>query len=320
MTEGQNDRWQQFQSILECPNCRGSLSGVKDAYVCDRCRNRFVRYGGIPSLVPSNGSVALRYDIDWHPSTVPFERRPIRILKRIKRFIEENPVFQATAGFFLNSIFHNTVRAFLNRLVVSPETRVLDVGVRRGSFTALLRARVVGIDVDLPSLEYLAQRTNVVPIHATAEHLPFKDGAFDVVFCTEVLEHIENDAGVVREMARVTAKGGTLLATTPNGAVVPLTREIDHVHLRHYHAGQLRSLLSEHFQEVDVRTLFISKRLMEWEAGLYQRFTKRPSAVVYLLRAVLCGCQALMFHAVERFLPDRQRGYTLLATARRPKG
>jgi len=46
--------------------------------------------------------------------------------------------------------------------------------------------------------------------------LPFADAAFDVVLSMEGIEHFENQAGFVRECARVLKPGGTLIVTTPN--------------------------------------------------------------------------------------------------------
>lgn len=45
--------------------------------------------------------------------------------------------------------------------------------------------------------------------------LTFEDECFDVIGCFECLEHIPDDAAAIRELARVTRKGGRLLLTVP---------------------------------------------------------------------------------------------------------
>lgn len=46
--------------------------------------------------------------------------------------------------------------------------------------------------------------------------LPYADGQFDVVFSTEVLEHVEGHRNFIRESARVLRCGGWMVMTTPN--------------------------------------------------------------------------------------------------------
>jgi SAM-dependent methyltransferase len=50
---------------------------------------------------------------------------------------------------------------------------------------------------------------------ASADQLPFDDCAFEVVICTEVLEHCERPDRVLREIHRVLAPGGRAFVTTP---------------------------------------------------------------------------------------------------------
>ncbi len=45
--------------------------------------------------------------------------------------------------------------------------------------------------------------------------LPFPDGIFDAAVCSEVLEHVPDDAGVVGEIARVLKPGGVAALTVP---------------------------------------------------------------------------------------------------------
>jgi hypothetical protein len=54
-----------------------------------------------------------------------------------------------------------------------------------------------------------------VDVVAAADRLPFASETFDHVFCSQVLEHVEEPARAVQEMYRVTAPGGTLFLSTP---------------------------------------------------------------------------------------------------------
>jgi len=51
-----------------------------------------------------------------------------------------------------------------------------------------------------------------------ATEIPVEDGTFDVVLCTEVLEHVPDPVRVVRELGRVLRPGGILLLTAPLGS------------------------------------------------------------------------------------------------------
>ncbi|MBR8316074.1 class I SAM-dependent methyltransferase [Burkholderia dolosa] len=54
-------------------------------------------------------------------------------------------------------------------------------------------------------------------VHANMdEPLPMKDGEFDAVTCLEGIEHLVNPVGLLQELVRVTAPGGTIVISTPN--------------------------------------------------------------------------------------------------------
>lgn len=70
--------------------------------------------------------------------------------------------------------------------------------------------------------------------------LPFDDAAFDSAICMEVLEHIDEDALAVRELARVLRPGGTLLVSVPMPPAPP-----DSAHVREgYTVEELHRLLT----------------------------------------------------------------------------
>jgi SAM-dependent methyltransferase len=88
-------------------------------------------------------------------------------------------------------------------------------------------------------------------------HLPYPDGSFDLVVVVDLLEHLEDDATLARELARVLVPGGRLVANVPHARGRTLLRRLRlalgltderHGHVRAgYDAASLRALLEEDF-------------------------------------------------------------------------
>ena len=100
------------------------------------------------------------------------------------------------------------LRAQAAELEPGPKVRILDVGCGVKPYYpyfADVAAEYVGVDVvENPAAELLG------PVEA----LPVDDASFDVVLCTQVLEHCDDPAQAVRELRRVTRAGGRVLAST----------------------------------------------------------------------------------------------------------
>lgn len=91
--------------------------------------------------------------------------------------------------------------------------RLLDAGCGEKPYAPLFAAHVVeyvGLDA--------AQRPGV-DLVGPLEAIPAADESFDVVLCIQVLEHVDDPAQAVRELHRVTRRGGRVLAST-HGAMV----------------------------------------------------------------------------------------------------
>jgi ubiquinone/menaquinone biosynthesis C-methylase UbiE len=75
-----------------------------------------------------------------------------------------------------------------------------------------------GIDLSAGMLTRIRRRLGdaVTLARGSADALPFADGAFDVVVCTEVLEHVPDPAGVVAELMRVAGPAGRVVVSIPN--------------------------------------------------------------------------------------------------------
>lgn len=97
--------------------------------------------------------------------------------------------------------------------------RVLDVGCGDGSVAlacAERGARVTGVDRSEAALAAARRRANarrasLTLLRADAQHLPFHDGAFDVVIAVTLLCLVDDAPRAVREMARVVAPGGLVV-------------------------------------------------------------------------------------------------------------
>ena len=121
--------------------------------------------------------------------------------------------------------------------------RVLDFGCFDGYILRKLRAHklITGVGVDIaPAAIDLARSLNTsTALEFTLSDgggtLPFGPASFDVVVCSEILEHVHDLDAVLKEMARVLAPGGRLYATMPNSLtdvwrpLRPLCRRIDEV-------------------------------------------------------------------------------------------
>jgi SAM-dependent methyltransferase len=106
------------------------------------------------------------------------------------------------------------LRGFLHTTlarVVRPGLAVADVGCGeqplRGAIEAL-GGRYTGIDVQ-------QNRRGTVEVIADITSVPLPPAAFDVVVCTEVLEHVPDTAAAFEELARLCRPGGTVVVTTP---------------------------------------------------------------------------------------------------------
>ena len=123
--------------------------------------------------------------------------------------------------------------------------RLLDVGCGPKPyypFFAEHASEYVGVDV---------VENPVAELRGSVEALPVEDASFDVVLCTQVLEHCDDPAQAVRELRRVTAPGGRVLASTHGVQVYHPSPED---YWRWTHAG-LRRLFTENasWQSVEVR-------------------------------------------------------------------
>ena len=110
-------------------------------------------------------------------------------------------------------------RLLVERLMPpAPIERVLDVGCGDGSISndLLQRTRgvVLGTDLAFKRVSFAARRTPGARFaQSSIYRLPFPDGAFSLVTCTDLLEHLDEPDRAFRELARVSSRW--VLVTVP---------------------------------------------------------------------------------------------------------
>lgn len=146
--------------------------------------------------------------------------------------------------------------------------RVLDIGCGSGRHVGaaygLERVFVIGVDPNLNDLKAAASRLefhDLLGAHgggrwrlsaADATALPFESAGFDLVICSEVLEHIDNHQQAMAEMVRVLRPGGHLVVSVPRRwpetlcwALSPQYRQTPGGHVRIYNTTSLTALIQE---------------------------------------------------------------------------
>lgn len=147
------------------------------------------------------------------------------------------------------------------------DDRILDLGCGEGrhAITAYMLRNVesVGVDLSLDDLNTTAGRfqefaepgncaKSLALSAADARQLPFPDGCFDKVICSEVLEHIPDYRAVLAEIARVLKTGGILAVSVPRflpewvcWQLSDAYHEVKGGHIRIFNAGHLRADIEE---------------------------------------------------------------------------
>lgn len=111
-------------------------------------------------------------------------------------------------------------RRELLRAAVRPGMRVLDLGCGSGHFAAAATgfgAAVTAVDISELAVERARRRAPAAHFGVVEEDgtLPLAHGTVDLVWCSEVIEHVVDVATLLLETRRVLAPGGRLLLTTP---------------------------------------------------------------------------------------------------------
>ncbi len=136
-----------------------------------------------------------------------------------KRDAEEFDYFEHRSGATAHD--ERRVREYIISEVDVKNGRVLDVGAGSAWVAEKFTKKgfeVVSMDISLTNLIKAKQKVPVANhscVSSDTFKLPYKDGSFELVIASEVIEHVFDPEGFVKELTRVVKPGGQLLITTP---------------------------------------------------------------------------------------------------------
>jgi 2-polyprenyl-3-methyl-5-hydroxy-6-metoxy-1,4-benzoquinol methylase len=113
----------------------------------------------------------------------------------------------------------NRFNAMLARRYGKRGARLLEIGSGMGHLVGQLEDtfETYGMDLNhwaVKQSRSVIEKTNLQT--ASAQELPYRDGAFNVVIIKHIVEHLPDPQRAIREIGRVTEPGGTLILATPN--------------------------------------------------------------------------------------------------------
>jgi ubiquinone/menaquinone biosynthesis C-methylase UbiE len=154
-----------------------------------------------------------------------------------------------------------------------PTDRLLEIGFGEGYGAEVVRPWVreyVGVEVDGDAVTHAAEKygdPNSAFLLSDGSALPFDDASFDVVISFQVIEHVVDPQGFLREARRVTRPGGSALIVTPNRnhRLDDGERPWNRYHVREFSPRELEAAMNDVFDSVEIYGIHGSATMNEIE-------------------------------------------------------
>lgn len=200
--------------------------------------------------------------------------------------IEQVPIDYYQNG-VKNNIFQRTwhtkkLNSVISNILDYPGS-ILDVGCASGWFLSQVhrkfpKAKCSGIDIYPDAIRYGKKKYPKISFTISDAHsIPFNSGSFDLVICTEVLEHVGDPLNVLLEIKRVLRKNGHAIIELDSGSLLfsvvwffwGLSRGSvwHHAHLHSFTVGKLEKMLA--------KSGFVIERKNTFNMGMAMVFSVR---------------------------------------------
>jgi SAM-dependent methyltransferase len=133
--------------------------------------------------------------------------------------------------------------------------RICELGCGTGGnlTAAAWKHEVVGVECSERALAYARRKLgDRVRQGSLPDEVDLPEASYDVVLLTDVLEHIEDDAGSARTALQLLRPGGVVVATVPAYQWLYSPRDAQHHHFRRYSKRQFRALWTSDEAEIEL--------------------------------------------------------------------
>lgn len=134
-------------------------------------------------------------------------------------------------------ILNNTIKSKLT-------AKVLDIGTSTGTNLRLFRdmgfTNVGGLDASSEAVRYCREKNLGEVTLGDICKIPFQDESYDLVFATDVIEHVDDDVSALKEVYRILKPGGYALVTAPAFLCLWGLQDDVSLHKRRYRLNELK--------------------------------------------------------------------------------
>lgn len=193
--------------------------------------------------------------------------------------------------------YTNRIRLFkreLQQAGINLTSHVLDIGTASGNDLQMLMeagfTNVEGIEPDIDAISFCRYKGFSRITQGSLPEMPFEDSSFDLVVATDILEHVDNDALGVREIARVLKPGGRVLITVPAFQSMWGLQDTISLHKRRYRREELLELCKRNGIDIDTSDcfyfnyilflpIFIARKILNLMNGLKKNTVKNEGHI-----------------------------------------
>jgi len=135
----------------------------------------------------------------------------------------------------------------LGSLGTGQPLRILDAGCGTGQMLKCLESHgdAIGLDSSSQAIGYARERGVKRLVQGSITDPPFRDGSFDCVVALDVIEHVDDDIGILTKLHEVVKPGGHLIVTVPAFKVLWSEHDEINQHKRRYRSDELKSLIED---------------------------------------------------------------------------
>ncbi len=233
--------------------------------------------------------------------------------------------FQVESSYWWFTARAHIIHSLINHYChLAKGSTVVDVGCGTGGFLSELAREytAVGTDTSALAIEYCRKR-GLEHLHlGTLDDFPRERYAVDAVTMLDVIEHIEDDHGVVKQVYDLLKPGGYFIASVPANKWMWSAHDVMHMHYRRYSKPQFRQLMEAAGFEIKKLSFFNS---FLFPLAALKRMTQRKlkvediHAVVDPVPAVVNTLFDAIFKAETPFLKTMSFpfGVSLIVIARK---